>query len=199
MTFALSSLAMMVAICFHASDAAQVNARANPIRKVVTMLQTMQAKVTAEGEKEEELFKKFMCYCSTNKGALGDSIAAAEAKSPEVSAAIEESTGEKAQLDEDLKAHGADRENAKASLAEANGLRAKQADAHAARKAEFGSNVAALEKAIAAMEKGMAGPGFLQTATAQTLRNLVASRESDMVEMDRETVSAFLSSGQTSS
>jgi len=30
--------------------------RANPIRKVVTMLQNMQKQVTAEGEKQEALF-----------------------------------------------------------------------------------------------------------------------------------------------
>ena len=40
------------------SDAAEVNmevnARANPIRKVVTMLQTLQEKVKSEGEQEEE-------------------------------------------------------------------------------------------------------------------------------------------------
>jgi hypothetical protein len=33
---------------------------ANPIRKVVTMLQMMQKKVEQEGEKEKELFDKFM-------------------------------------------------------------------------------------------------------------------------------------------
>ena len=35
---------------------------ANPIRKVVTMLQSLQKKVAAEGEKEQELFDKFMCW-----------------------------------------------------------------------------------------------------------------------------------------
>merc|ERR1719409_2121005 len=100
------------------------------------MLEAMQAKVKQEGEKEKELFQKFMCYCHTNTGALGDSIAAAEAKIPEVTAAIEEATAEKAQLDEDLKAHKEDRETAKASLKEANALREKQAEEFASVKAE---------------------------------------------------------------
>ena len=42
----------------------------NPIRRVVTMLQSMQKKVEAEGEKEKTLFDKFMCYCKNGKGAL---------------------------------------------------------------------------------------------------------------------------------
>ena len=39
-----------------ATPAAVDAAEANPIRKVVTMLQMMQNKVKAEGEKEQELF-----------------------------------------------------------------------------------------------------------------------------------------------
>merc|ERR1719199_476218 len=155
------------------------------------MLQAMQKKVEAEGEKEEQLFNKFMCYCKTNRGALADTIAAAEAKSPEVQAAIEEAAAEKTQLDEDLKAHKADREAAKSAVADANALRAKQADAFASRKAEFGANIGALGKAITALDKGAAG-GFLQTGAAQALRNLVTSRQ-DMIEVDRQSVLAFLS------
>jgi len=48
----------------------QATVTANPIRKVVGMLQAMQTKITAEGEKEQELFDKFMCYCK-----LGDDTA----------------------------------------------------------------------------------------------------------------------------
>merc|ERR1719160_1332311 len=58
---------------------------ANPIRKVVVMLQAMQKKVQAEGEKEEELYEKFMCYCKNGAGALSKSIADAEAKAPDLS------------------------------------------------------------------------------------------------------------------
>ena len=42
----------------------EVEGRANPIRKVVNMLQGMQKKVQAEGERDEALFDKFMCYCA---------------------------------------------------------------------------------------------------------------------------------------
>merc|ERR1719356_1577308 len=62
---------------------------ANPIRKVVTMLQAMQKQVTAEGEKELELFEKFMCYCKHGDEALAKSIAEAETKIPGVTSDIE--------------------------------------------------------------------------------------------------------------
>jgi len=51
-------------------QAAEEHAAANPIRKVVNMLQMMQKKVEAEGEKEQELFDKFMCYCKNSGGDL---------------------------------------------------------------------------------------------------------------------------------
>merc|ERR1719313_3076481 len=97
--------------------------RANPIRKVVTMLQTMQKKVEAEGEKEKELFEKYMCYCKTSGGDLGKSISAAEAAIPELESDIKEAEEQKAQLEEDLKQHQADRSAAKKAMAEATALR----------------------------------------------------------------------------
>merc|ERR1719198_2168464 len=78
-------------------------AQKNPIRKVVTMLQNMQKKVTAEGEKEKELFEKFMCYCKNSDATLGKSIADAEEKIPEVGTNIEEGEAKKTQLDDEVK------------------------------------------------------------------------------------------------
>merc|ERR1740138_1913072 len=82
-------------------------ATANPIRKVVTMMQALQAKVEAEGEKEKELYDKYMCYCKTSGGDLAKSISDAETKMPELVSDIKESEAKKKQLDEDLKQHKA--------------------------------------------------------------------------------------------
>merc|ERR1719281_1239147 len=79
--------------------------RANPIRKVVTMLQDMQKSVEAEGKKEEDLFDKFMCYCSGGEGALEASIQQGKAQIEQLSGAIESKTAEASQLDQDLVTH----------------------------------------------------------------------------------------------
>merc|ERR1719498_438480 len=84
-------------------------AGANPIRKVVTMLQDMQKTVEEEGEKEEDLFGKFMCYCSNGEGALQASIDAGNAQIEQLGGAIERGTAEKSQLDQDIVTHKADR------------------------------------------------------------------------------------------
>merc|ERR1719171_2322357 len=64
------------------SNGADSEVTANPIRKVVTMLQGMQKKITAEAEKEKELYDKFMCYCKNSGGDLNSGISAAETKIP---------------------------------------------------------------------------------------------------------------------
>merc|ERR550514_1582371 len=45
-------------------------AKVNPIRRVVTMLQSIEKKVQGEAERDEELHKKFMCYCKTGVSTL---------------------------------------------------------------------------------------------------------------------------------
>merc|ERR1719248_286267 len=78
---------------------------ANPIRKVVTLLQMMQKKVEAEGEKEAELFEKFMCYCKSSGETLTKSLADADVKMPQLASDIKEAESAKAQLKEEVSAH----------------------------------------------------------------------------------------------
>jgi len=180
-------------VALHAAEQRQtMKVAANPIRKVVTMMQALQAKVEAEGEIEKELFDKYMCYCKNGADALAKSIADAEAKGPELTAAIEEATGKLAQLKDDIKAHQADRAAAKTAMAEATALREKEAAAFAAATGDLKTNLAGLGKAIAAIEKG-AGGSFIQTTAASVLKKMVMNR-ADMLDADRQDVMAFLSS-----
>merc|ERR1719379_2620827 len=156
------------------------------------MLQMMVKKVEAEGVKEEELYEKFVCYCKASKGTLAKSIEDAGTKIPQVESEIKEAESEKAQLLEDLSAHKSDREEAKSAMAKATEMREKEAAAFAKEKANDDSNLAALKKALAAIEKGMAG-GFLQTSAAAVLRRLALS--SEISNNDRDTLTAFLTQG----
>ena len=99
-----AALVAALAVC---ADASLEATTANPIRKVVTMLQNIQKKVEAEAAKEEAMFKKFLCYCSTSGGALTESIDSSTAKVPEVQADIEAGEAQVKQLGADLKKHAA--------------------------------------------------------------------------------------------
>jgi len=190
--------------------------RMNPIRKVVTMLQAMQAKVTEEGEREAALYKKYMCYCKNSGKTLGDGIAANEAKETSLSTDIKTAEADKASTQEALEQAQSDRAAAKEAISEATEIRKKEAAAYAAERATYDSNLFALlgrcsvskpggewtkqecdqmggkwVGAIPAIEAGMAG-AFLQTQSAQVLRNLVNTKQ-DINDADRDEIMSFLS------
>merc|ERR1740123_910662 len=172
------------------------NAAANPIRKVLTMLQSMQKKVAAEGEREKQLFDKYSCWCRSGAGKLAESITGATAKVPQVQSDIEAGKGQLAQLKADLKQHQSDCEAAKASSAEATAIREKEAAAFVAEKAEYDANIDALSGAIAAISKGMVG-GFLQSSAAQRLRAAVVSTR-HLLDGERMQLAPFLSGAERS-
>merc|ERR1719446_1534610 len=132
----------------------------NPIRKVVTMLQSMQKKVEAEGEAEKEAYDKFMCWCSTGGKDLAAGIDAADTKMPQVTADIKEAEEKLAQTKDELKEAKGDRAAAEEAMKEATSIRGKEAAAFAALKDEADTNIAALTKAVAAIEAG-AGSAFV--------------------------------------
>jgi DNA repair exonuclease SbcCD ATPase subunit len=183
--------ALLFALALPAAEASGGHAQANPIRKVVNMLQTMQKKVEAEGEKEKELFEKFMCYCKNSGGDLANSIADAENKVSELPSAVEEAEGQLAQFKEDLKKAQTDRTAAKAAIAEATAIREKEAAAFASLSGDLKTNIGGIQKALKALEAG-GGAAFLQTADANILRNLVQN-DDKLLDVDRDDLTAFLS------
>jgi len=168
--------------------ASEVEHRANPIRKVVTMLQMMQNKVSAEGKKKQEIYDKFMCYCNNADTLLGGAITAAENKIPQLESQIGQDANLKKQLDADVVKHKADQAAAKEAIAKATAIREKDAAAFAKTKGDLDQNIGALNKAIPAIEKGMGG--FLQTSSAQVVKQL--SINMDMSGVDREMLTNFL-------
>ena len=164
----------------------------NPIRRIVNLLQMMAKEVEEDGEKDEEMHEKYMCYCETNSKKLADGLAALEAEIPQIEASIKEAVGSKAQLEADLTKHKKDREDAKAAIDSATKQREKENAAYSDESTESKANIAACKKAVAAITAGMAG-GFLQSDAATALRKLVDSRDS-MDRYTRSTLTAFLSS-----
>jgi len=166
---------------------------ANPIRRVVTMLQMMQKKVTEEGKKEQDLFDKFMCYCKTGASSLSKSVEAAQTKIPQVESDLKAGGAEKAQLASDVVQAKKDRSEAKSAMSEATAIREKTAAAFAKETAEQKADIAAMGKAVTAIEKGMSG--FLQTSAATVLRRLVVN--ADLSIESRDALTAFLSEGSS--
>merc|ERR1719399_2363187 len=166
---------------------------ANPICKVVTMLQDMQKTVEDEGKKEEDLFDKFMCYCSGGEGALDASISAGKAQIEQLTAAISRGTAEKSQLDQDVATHKADREEAQKVIKESTAMREKEAAEFAATSGDMKSNMQAMATALEALKKGLSA-SLLQTGVGALLRNVVKTSPA-VRDAEREMLLSYLETG----
>merc|ERR1719240_2440654 len=118
---ALSHVVALLALLGAAAPAEAV--QANPIRKIVTLLQNMQKEIEGEGAKEKELFDKFMCYCNGNNGDLQKKAADGQASIEQLSATLKSSTAEKAQTAQELLGHKGDRAQAESDLAQGTTIR----------------------------------------------------------------------------
>merc|ERR1719201_3173752 len=159
------------------------------------MLEEMTKKLEAEGKKEEKLFEEFMCYCKAGKAELTGAISAGNDKIAELESTISETTAEHKQLTQDVPQAKSDREAAKAAIAKATGIREKEAAEYGKTSGDLKTNMAALKKAIAAIDKGAAS-SFLQTDAAQIVKNYFMTK-GDIADVDRNDVLSFLSDADT--
>jgi len=183
--------AVLLAVCIACVSGAKVQVGANPIRKVVTLMQNMQKEVEVELSKEKELYDKFMCFCSGSGSEMAKAIEDGKAKIEELTAKGKQDEATKSQLEQEVADHKKDREQAKADVGEATTLRSKEAAEYAAMKADSDTNIKGLSAAIPAIEKGMSGASFIQTPIGSRVVKLMQSFP-DMDPVDRRSVEAFL-------
>jgi chromosome segregation ATPase len=165
-------------LCGWSCTALTLKTEANPIRKVVTILQDMQKEIEDEGKKEEGMFEKFMCYCDGNTEGMSKAAEDAGQKIIELQAKLESSKAEKAQLDQELIQHKQDREAATKDLEQATMIREKEKEEFTAAMGTQKEDLDALSGAIDAIAKGMGS--FLQTQAAG--RALRAAKKSSAVD-----------------
>jgi len=130
--------------------------RLNPMRRVINILQKMQKEVTEEGEKEADLYEKFMCFCKGSTAKMQKEMDENLAAVKEQQAQSEADAAKKAQLEEELKQHKSDREAAGEAIAQAEAIRKKEKEAFDKETGDFRENLAAMDAAIKALSKGMA-------------------------------------------
>merc|ERR1719324_485581 len=154
----------------------------------------MVKKVEEEGEKEKELYEAFMCACKSDMGNLQGAVDDANKKIPELESLIAELEALLKKLKADVEQHKKDRAAAKAAIEAAVEIRKKEAAAAKAESVDNTTTIAALKKAIAALEKGLGGE-FLQTSAATVLKRLLQSDRpvmGNLMDADRDDLAAFL-------
>jgi len=185
---------MLVGITLVSALGAELNLGANPIRKVVTLLQNMSEKVEAEGKREEDLYEKYKCYCKTTEAEVSKSIEETNDRIPQLEATIKEASSSKAQLQQELKDHKADRAEGQASLAKATTLREKEQAIFEKGSSDARTNIKALGKAVKAIEANLAGSAFLQSTEGAVLKNLLETSTA-ISDEDRTSIVSFFTTG----
>merc|ERR1719235_1358993 len=134
----------------------------NPMRKIITMLQDMAKEVEREGEAEKEIFDKALCACEGGEAELDKTIADSEASIEEWTAKTASAKAESSLLTQEVADHKTAAAQAKSDLSEATTLREKENKAFVAEEKDTKTNLAAMSKAIPAIEKGMGGAALMQ-------------------------------------
>lgn len=181
------------------SDDADADAGANPIRKVVTLLQDMQKEIEAEGAKDKELYDKFMCFCSSGAEELEKTAADSTSQAETLKSQFEEGTAEKAGLEEDLVKHKSDRVAAQQDLDKATAIRSKESAEYDTDLADQETNYASISGAIPALEKGMGASSLIQAAgNDKTKIKKILDASQVVSSMEKSDVMAFLESSSSS-
>jgi len=175
-------------------EAASLGELANPIRKVVTLLQDMQKEIEAEGEAEEKAFDKFMCYCDGSSGDMQKGASEGAQKIDELSSKLEALKAEKTQLEQELKQHKSDRAQAKQDQEKAQSLRTKENGEFTAAELDMSKNIAAMKGAVAALEKGLGSFMQMPKEQSQLVQRLI-STNSDADDFQKQEALAMLQGG----
>jgi len=127
----------------------------NPIRKIVTLLQNMQGEIETEAEEAKKMYQKYMCFCDTNIAQTTKEIEEGTELVGQLENEIKGLVGANSQIAAqvtDLKAELA--ENTK-SIEEQSGVRKEEAAQFAEESTETKNSIAAIDKALPALMKGV--------------------------------------------
>merc|ERR1719274_224603 len=134
------------------SQAAVVD-KNRPVSKVITLLKDMVGQLEKEAEEDEEVYETMGCWCETNDKEKTKSIADAESRIADLTAAIEEGTAQSAKLNTEIA--NLDKEIAKnnQALDTATALRTKQLAEFNEEEKDMLMSISSLKSAVIALSK----------------------------------------------
>jgi septal ring factor EnvC (AmiA/AmiB activator) len=140
--------------------------QANPMARVVQLLNDLKLQVEKDGEKEKVLYEKFMCWCESGGAEEEESLRVQKERierlHPAIASAEEQVatlTDQISEIAQDIAAH----EQAKRG---ADALRGKEEETYKTESENLKQSIAALKKAIAVLQKARDAASFMQAASA---------------------------------
>lgn len=152
-------------------------ASASPVEKVVTLLEELQTKIEADGEKEQQMYNKFACWCETTTARKAQAIDDARDEMRRLGQMILSLKGKVAVRTQEIEELEKELEENRKAQEEATTIRSKENKAYSEETSEIKQAMAALEKAITVLVKGSKQEAFLQTSVlSETIQALPAKK-----------------------
>jgi len=126
---------------------------ANPVAKVVKLLEEMKATAESEAKEDEEIYSKMDCWCRTNDGEKTEAIKVAEGRIEALSAAIETGTARAGELKVMISGLQDEMAEDQDALAQAVALREKEKADFEAQDADLSESSGLLKEALAVLAK----------------------------------------------
>merc|ERR1719321_4234 len=133
-----------------------------PVSKVITLLKDMVAQLEKEAEEDEEVYEAMGCWCETNDKEKTKSIADAEQRIADLTAAIEEFTSKSAQLNTQISHLTGEVARNNKALDQATALRTKQLAEFNGEEKDMLQSISALKSAVVVLGKQNAASAMLQ-------------------------------------
>jgi len=150
----------LLALLTGASNVDDVKNR--PVSKVVTLLKDMITQLEKEAEEDEEVYEAMGCFCETNDKEKTKSIADAEQRIADLTAAIEEYTSKSAQLNTQISQLTKEVAKNGKALDQATALRTKQLAEFNGEEKDMLQSISALKSAVVVLGKQNAASAMLQ-------------------------------------
>merc|ERR1719236_255759 len=158
------------------ASAPVVDATSNPLGKVMELMDSLTAKITAEGEEEAKAFKEYFEWCDDAAANLHNEIKTGSKKQEDLEATISKCTADieacTAKIEDLSAAISADEKE----LAEATAVREQEVATFEASEKELVESIDSLDRAIGILQKEMSkNPAALAQVDTRNLDSMVKS------------------------
>merc|ERR1719281_1658911 len=159
-----------------ATSANGAEANSNPLGKVLELMDSLTAKITAEGEEEAKAFKDYFEWCDDAAANLHNEIKTGDKKQEDLEAAIAKASSEieasSGKIEDLSAAISADEKE----LKEATAIREKEVAVFEASEKELMDAINSLDRAISILQKEMdKSPASLAQVDTRNLDSMIKS------------------------
>jgi len=160
----------MKAVFLAMTATSSLSASVNPIEKVIQMMSDLEQKIIGEGKEAQKVYDEFAEWCEDRSKDLGFEIKTGKAAVADLSATIEDESAKIAAATSKIDDLSGDIASDEADLKAATKIREKEAADFAAEEKELNEVIDMLQRAIAILEKEMAGgASMMQLRSASNL------------------------------